>query len=105
MALLVLKMPAAEASKVAERVLGRKLSRATLDREARRQGIKAQEKRDQMDQHPVLEQIKPASQRAGVEPKAFTLVIELDTWNIRERDHWGKTEKLRRKGEECGRFR
>jgi len=24
----------------------------------------------------------------------------MDAWNIRERDHWGEEEKLRKKGEE-----
>jgi len=30
----------------------------------------------------------------------FTLVIELDAWNIRERDAWGQSEALRLSGEE-----
>ncbi len=29
----------------------------------------------------------------------FTLVIELDAWNIRERDAWGRSKALRQKGE------
>jgi CheY-like chemotaxis protein len=34
--------------------------------------------------------------------EAFTLVIELDAWNIRERndEDWGQTEELRKKGQE-----
>src|SRR5713101_5347376 len=34
----------------------------------------------------------------------FTLVIEIDAWNIRERDDWGRTAKLRRKGQEPQRW-
>ena len=28
------------------------------------------------------------------------MIILMDAWNIRERDHWGEEEKLRKKGEE-----
>src|SRR5204863_3708993 len=31
-------------------------------------------------------------------PSRFTLVIEIDAWNIRERDNWGKTQALRKAG-------
>jgi hypothetical protein len=34
----------------------------------------------------------------------FTLIIEIDAWNIRERDDWGRTRKLRRKGQEPERW-
>ncbi len=104
-ALAASKLPVGEASAVIERLTGVKLPRATLDREARRQGRKAEGKRQQMDQQmsqgggaaqPVPElRLKPA-----VEP--FTLVIELDAWNIRERneEQWGRTQALRQRGEE-----
>jgi hypothetical protein len=29
---------------------------------------------------------------------------EIDAWNIRERDHWGETQKLREAGEDAGRW-
>jgi hypothetical protein len=38
----------------------------------------------------------------SVEP--FTLVIQIDAWNIRERDHWGQTQKRRRKNMELERW-
>ena len=44
------------------------------------------------------EGIKTLSKRAKVPEKPFTLVIEMDAWNIRERDHWGESEKLRKQG-------
>jgi len=104
-ALAVSKLPVAEASAVIERLAGVKLSRATLDREARRQGKKAQDKRQAMDEQ--------MSQGAGAKQQAaelqlkkpgepFTLVIELDAWNIRERndEQWGQTEELRKQGQE-----
>ena len=34
----------------------------------------------------------------------FTLVIELDAWNIRERDDWGQRAKKRVAGEEPSRW-
>jgi len=52
-ALLASKMPVGEASVVLERLSGRKMPRATLDREARRQGERAQALRRQLDAHPV----------------------------------------------------
>ena len=48
-ALAVSKLPVGEASAVVERLTGVKLSRASLDREARRQGKKAENKRQELD--------------------------------------------------------
>ena len=101
-ALVASKMPVGEASVVLERLTGVKLPRATLDREARRQGKRAEGKRQEMDEQisrgGVSEQL--ALPKGPVEP--FTLVIELDAWNIRERDGeaWGQAEELRAQGQE-----
>jgi hypothetical protein len=104
-ALAVSKLPVAEASAVIERLTGVKLPRATLDREARRQGRRAegqrQERDEQMSRGAGGGQVVPELRGAGaVEP--FTLVIELDAWNIRERNPqaWGHTESMRQKGRE-----
>src|SRR5256886_1983596 len=104
-ALAVSKLPVAEASAVIERLTGVKLPRASLDREARRQGRRAEDKRQEMDEgmsrggatEPQVSEWQP---KGPVEP--FTLVIELDAWNIRERnaEQWGKTEELRQQGQE-----
>jgi hypothetical protein len=104
-ALAASKLPAGQASAVVERLTGVKLPRATLDREARRQGQRAEGQRRQMDEQmsqgtgsgQVVPELKVA---APVEP--FTLVIELDAWNIRERngEDWGRTEQLRQGGQE-----
>jgi hypothetical protein len=95
----------AEASAVIERLTGVKLPRATLDREARRQGQRAEEKRQQRDEQMsrgggAEQQVPELRQPGSVEP--FTLVIELDAWNIRERNAqaWGRTEQLRLTGQE-----
>jgi hypothetical protein len=104
-ALVASKLPVAEASAVIERLTGVKLPRATLDREARRQGRRAEGQRQQMDEQ--------MSQGAGAEQQVpelrlarprepFLLVIELDAWDIRERneEQWGRAEELRQKGQE-----
>jgi hypothetical protein len=104
-ALLVSKMPPEQAVLVAER-MGLKLSRCTLDREAHRQGLKAQEARTAalacLDTIAGLQSLAPQTEGPPAQP--FTLVIEIDAWNIRERDHWGQTEKLRAQGEALSRW-
>ena len=107
-ALAVSKLPVAEASAVIERLAGVKLPRATLDREARRQGQRAEDQREQRDEQ--------MSRGAGAEQlveelrcqppgEPFTLIIELDAWNIRERDEqWGQTEQQRAAGQEPERW-
>jgi hypothetical protein len=103
-ALAVSKLPVAEANAVIERLTGVKLSRATLDREARRQGKKAEHKRQEMDEQMCQgagadQQLKELRLKQPTEP--FTLVIELDAWNIRERGaDWGQAEARRAAGHE-----
>lgn len=106
-ALLVSKMPAPEASAVLQRLTGQKISPATLEREARRQGQKAQEKRKKLDsQLDDWTTLKEAAQkaRATVPEQPFVMVIELDAWNIRERDYWGQTEELKKVSQEFSRW-
>lgn len=104
-ALLVSKMPPEQAALVAER-MGLKLSRCTLDREAHRQGLRAEAARaahlSQIDTWEGLQNFSAASEGPPAQP--FTLVIEIDAWNIRERDQWGQTEELRQKGEKLSRW-
>lgn len=106
-ALLVSKMPAPEASAVLQRITGQKISPATLEREARRQGQKAQQKRQELDgQLDDWTTLKEAAQKARttVPEQPFVMVIELDAWNIRERDYWGQTEELNKAGQEFSRW-
>src|SRR4051812_1632021 len=104
-ALAVSKLPVAEAGAVIERLTGVKICRATLDREARRQGKKAENKRQDLDEQMrqgtgADQQVKELQLKKPMEP--FTLVIELDAWNIRERneEQWGQTQALRKQGQE-----
>jgi len=106
-ALTVSKMPAPEAEQVVERLAGIKISAATLARQARQQGQRAEQKRKELDGQ--MSQPEGRGQQAddlqlklALEP--FTLVIELDAWNIRERDAWGQSAALRSRGEEPPRW-
>jgi hypothetical protein len=106
-ALLVSKMPAEQAEALSLRITGRRLSRSTLAREAQRQGDTALGVRQQLVEAPVGVAAATKAKAAGaweppVEP--FTLVLQIDAWNIRERDHWGETQKRRRKNLELERW-
>src|SRR5687767_15562900 len=101
-ALVVSKMPVGEATAVLERLTGVKLPRATLDREARRQGQRAQELRRQLDQKTTQGLVPALQPELTLEP--YQMVIQIDAWNIRERDDWGRTQALRRKGKEPERW-
>jgi len=101
-ALLASKMPVSEASAVLEHLTGVKLPPATLDREARRQGQRAERKRKELDEQ--MSAGKGSAQCVSIGQQSFTLVIEIDAWNIRERDHWGQSEQQRAKGTEPERW-
>lgn len=101
-ALLASKMPVSEASVVLEHLTGVKLPRATLDREARRQGQRAREVRRQEDERACQGGAKLVQSELVLEP--YQMIIQLDAWNIRERDQWGETPSLRRKGKEPQRW-
>ena len=110
-ALLVTKMPAEPAEAITPRLLGRTLSRSTLARAARRQGDRASAARQQLITQPVFPPPAKPGGPAGPAPAgldqpltAFTLVIQLDAWNIRARDHWGETPTRRAAGQELDRW-
>src|SRR5580658_8478521 len=98
-ALLASKMPVEDASAVLEHLTGVKLPRATLDREARRQGERAQALRTELDRKAALPQ---PQLELTLEP--YQLIIQMDAWNIRERDGWGQSAALRRQGQEPERW-
>src|SRR6516162_3810707 len=101
-ALLASKMPVSEASAVLEHLTGVKLPQATLDREARRQGQRAQKLRRQQDEQACQKAPKGVQSELVLEP--YQMIIQLDAWNIRERDQWGQTQGLRRKGQDPERW-
>ena len=98
-ALLASKMPVADASAVLEQLTGVKIPRATFDREARRQGERAQALRVELDRQAATQ--KPQLELT-LEP--YQMIIQMDAWNIRERDGWGQSAALRRQGREPERW-
>ena len=106
-ALTVSQMPAAQAAHLVERLAGLTISGATLARQARQQGERAQAQRTQLDQQMSrpegrAQQDRDLQLHLALEP--FTLGIELDAWNIRERDDWGQSAQKRAAGEEPSRW-
>lgn len=104
-ALTVLRAPAGQAEDDIRRLTGIKMGASTLHREARRQGERALEMREADEQlTQTLKGVGELAARAPPLPKHTTLVIEIDAWNIRERDNWGKTKALLKAGEDSGRW-
>lgn len=101
-ALLASKMPVGQASVVLEHLTGVKLPPATLDREARRQGERARGVRRQEDERACQANPKAVQSELVLEP--YQMIIQLDAWNIRERDQWGQTKALRKAGREPERW-
>ena len=105
-ALLVSKMPCEQAEPVASRVAGIELSRSTMAREAQRQGERAIQMREKQSSAPSVAKPATALAATGLDqpPKPFTMVIEIDAWNIRERDDWGKTHARLKRGDKIERW-
>ena len=104
-AAMVLSAPAAVAAESDTCLMGLGLSASTMHREALRQGERAMDLRD-ADAHltQTPEGIRELSSRATPGTTPFTLVVEIDAWNIRERDNWGRTEALLKNGENLERW-
>jgi hypothetical protein len=104
-AVMTLRAPAGQAEDDVRRLTGVTLAASTLHREARRQGeraLKLRQNHEQLTETP--EGVALLAARAPRLPQHSTLVIEMDAWNIRERDHWGKTEARREAGEDLERW-
>ncbi len=104
-ALTVLRAPAGQAEEDVRRMTGIKVGASTLHREARRQGdraLKVREADERLTQN--SKGVAVLAARAPALPKHTTLVIEVDAWNIRERDNWGKTQELLNAGEKTERW-
>ncbi|MBI5774630.1 MAG: ISKra4 family transposase [Verrucomicrobia bacterium] len=94
-ALLTSKMPVEEAAAVLEHLTGVSLPQTTLHRVARRQGERAQAVRERLDAHATA--APPPHPELTLEP--YQMVIEMDAWNIRERDDWGQSAARHRAGQ------
>ena len=98
-ALAASKLPLADASLVLEHLSGVQVPPATLAREAKRQGQRAQALRTQLDQPAAAEKHPP---ELVLEP--CQMIIQLDAWSRHEHDAWGQTEARRRRGQEPERW-
>jgi len=98
-ALLSIRSPYDTGAQDARRLTGLNFSGASLHREAQRQGERALQLRQKdIELSKTMEGVAELSARSGTRSMApFTLIIEIDAWNIRERDNWGKTEALLKK--------
>lgn len=104
-ALMVLESPAGQAEANIGRLTGLDLGQASMHREARRQGERALKLRDtDVALTNTLEGVCELARRSQAPRSDFTLVIEIDAWNIRERDYWGESQKMRAKGEDPSRW-
>ncbi len=108
-ALLVSKMPSAEAEKVMRELTGmRTADDSSMAREAQRQGERAKKLRDKMDEEACDSEgrwkvtARLREELGQVAP--FTLVIQMDAVLIRERDDWGLSDELRDRGENPSRW-
>jgi hypothetical protein len=104
-ALTALRAPATQVQEDARRLSGVDLDPSSLHREARRQGQRALALREaDVALSRSTQGLVQLAARATCPPAPFTLVIEMDAWNIRERDHWGLTEQMRAAAEDTGRW-
>jgi hypothetical protein len=104
-ALTALRMPAGQAQDDVRRLTGIDLDPSTLHREARRQGERALALREaDVALTHTLVGLAQLDARARTPAAPFTLVLEIDAWNIRERDNWGQSEVLHEAGEDTGRW-
>ncbi len=104
-ALTALRAPAGQAQEDLRRLTGIDLDPATVHHEARRQGERALALRDAEAARARTPAGLLELAAEAAEPRApFTLVLEIDAWNIRERDNWGRTERMRKAGEDTGRW-
>lgn len=104
-AVAALNAPVGKAEVDVRRMTGIDMCPTKIHNEACRQGQRAIDIRDRdMELSKSPDGVRALADRAPVLPKDSTLVIEIDAWNIRERDHWGQTEQLRKAGQDPGRW-
>jgi len=104
-AVMTLRAPAGQAEEDVRRLTSIDIAASTLHREARRQGeraLKLRQKEEQLTEKP--DGVALLATKAPKLPAYSTLIIEIDAWNIRERDHWGHTEAMRNAGEDLERW-
>lgn len=105
-ALPSIRSPYGVGARDAQRLTGAGFNAAFPHREVQRQGQRALALRRQAialaHTPPGLAELSARSGTAQLGP--FTRLIQIDAWNIRERDDWGRTQALRRKHQEPERW-
>lgn len=100
-----LRGPTGQQAEDLRRMTGLAMDASTIHREARRQGKRAQAIRDtEVAWARTPEGLAQLAARATPPSSPFTLVIQIDAWNIRERDNWGLTETMRQRDEDTKRW-
>ena len=104
-ALTALRAPAGQVQEDVRRLTGIDMDASSLHREARRQGERALALREaDVVLSRRLDGVCQLASRSRTPSVPFTLVIEIDAWNIRERDNWGLSQALRQAGQDSGRW-
>lgn len=102
MSWLATRLPPAQVAEVIEHLTGQSLSPSRIGRQARKKGEQALLERQEDRRRALSTEERFAFSRENRpedEPAAFTLVILMDGWMIRERDQWGLSETLRAQGQ------
>lgn len=98
---LATQMPPAQAAEVFEHLTGKPISASRVERQAKKKGTQALAEREE-DRRRALsteERLEFSKEnKPEGEPENFTLVLVPDAWLLRERDDWGQTEAMRRRG-------
>ena len=104
-ALHALRGPTTQHAQDFQRLTGLTLDPCTVHREARRQGQRALALRNaDVALTQTQNGLAELTAQSPVAARDQTLVIEIDAWNIRERDDWGRTQRLRQCGQEPNRW-
>lgn len=101
LAWLATQMPPAQAAEVFEHLTGQAASPSAAQRQIEKKGEEALTRRDKDVERALSTEQRFAFSHEHTpmgEPDAFTLVILMDGWMIRERDDWGLSEALRLMG-------
>jgi hypothetical protein len=104
-ALTALRAPAGQMEEDVYRLTGIALKASTIHREARRQGERALKLRAADEK--LTQSAKGIAELAARAPKLAkhsTIVLEIDAWNIRERDNWGLTADILKAGKDLERW-
>ena len=93
-------MPFAEGTKTMKEATGIELSERKMKRVVGGSSKKAQSKPTDMGQKAPTQ----PPENSIADPASVTMVIEIDAWNIRERNHWGETRKILKAGGDLKRW-